>query len=192
MVEGDAMSASKMSDDARNKLESSPLHVPRKLEDVSLIPSWARIALARYTLEGYSLEEAAKSVKHAKATLAQYTQSPAGKRWMEIIADIAADPKEIARATLGEHTLRITMDNLWALEAAKEVGDYEAVHKYTKWLLERPEVLGAVAKQENNTYVIQMPPGATLDMPMGASSHEVKQLTQGADYEIVEDDDDAD
>lgn len=176
-----------MTDAARAALESSPLHTPRKLSDVSLLPTWARIAISRVTLEGHTLEEAASKARRSKATLAGYVGSPAGKEWAAALEERASSVEEIARATLAEMTMRVTLDALWALEVAKEKEDHAEVFKMTKWFLERPEMLGAVQKNEQPQIVINLPAGATLDVPMGASSHAVKQITSEADYSIVED-----
>ena len=175
--------SNKMSDSARAALESSPLHTPRLLEDVSLLPAWARIAISRVTLQGHTIEQAAKKANRSKATLQSYVQSPAGREWARALEDRVANVEELARATLTEMTLNIALDALWALEVAKEKEDHAEVFKMSKWFLERPEMLGAVQKNEAPQIVINLPAGATLDVPMGASTHALKAIPE-AQYTV--------
>ena len=162
--------------EARAQLEASPLHPPRLLEDVSLLPAWARIAISRVTLQGHTKEQAAKKANRSAATLSGYLSSPAGKEWARALEERVANVEELARATLNEMVFNVTLDALWALEVAKEKEDHAEVFKMSKWFLERPEMLGAVQKNEAPQIVINLPAGASLDVPMGASTHAIKQI----------------
>ena len=95
----------KMSDAARAQLEASPLHTPRLLEDVSLLPAWARIAISRVTLQGHTVEQAAKKANRAKATLANYLQSPAGKEWARALEEAGAQIVDSASEATAEFAI---------------------------------------------------------------------------------------
>jgi sulfur transfer complex TusBCD TusB component (DsrH family) len=152
-----------------------------EIEKIEELPIWVKNAITRMYLEDLTIAEAAKRFDRNRETLKSYLKSPAAASWKEGVVEAMNDPRAFARLTLESITMNILQDNLLALEIAKEKQDHNAMRLQTQWLLERPELLGAITREQAPTIVINLT-GGGLEPKMIQSSHaEVKVAGEDAD-----------
>lgn len=172
---------------ALRKLQDLPKK--RDTEDISDLPRWAKVGIARKELLGESWKEAGASVNRSAASLSEYGASPAGKRWREQLAEVADDPKTLVESMLKGTALSVTLDYLLAYERAITANDYKETGIMARDLLDR---FGVTKKQEKSLQapsqiVIMLPGGASLEVPTVTSEHKQLPGKVDADFEIEED-----
>ena len=159
----------------------------KKIALISDLPLWVKNAIARMHLDDLTVPEVAKQMGKNRETLKAYMQSPAAREWAKGIEAAANDPREFTRLTMESMTHKMVQDNLFALELAKEKGDHNAVRLITQWWIERPELLGAVSREQSPTIVINLTGQASLEPKMVQSSHaEAKVEGDGVEAEWEE------
>lgn len=154
------------------------------------LPKWAKLALARRELYGETHEEAAKHFGRTKSSLEKYASSPAGKTWIGSLEELGNDPVFVAESLIRSNALGVTFDAFWALELAKEKGDYKEVGVISRDLMDRvPEIRKSQAGGHTAPaqIIIQFGGGASFE-PLAVETEHSRavEAAQEADFEIVE------
>lgn len=145
----------------------------KKVEEVSALPVWAKMALARRALAGFSLRQAAKQSGKSHENLRKYAQSPAAKEWEATLRDLAEDPMRVADLMLKEAAAEVTADRFLIFEAAKDLGDWKLADTIAKDLQDR---MGIVAKRSSEDQKIELRislGGVPLDVPSIEAEYEI-------------------
>lgn len=161
-------------------------------EDPADLPGWVKVALIRYELYGYTWQEVAKLAGRSYNSLQKFKKSPAAKKWREITRERLQDPDFIAESLLRAETLGASLDYIWAMDRARELGDYKEVRLAAKDLLASEGLLKTHQSQKPTidagsiTINLQLPPGINqLEPVVIESEHEILQLGEG-DVEVLD------
>ena len=122
---------------------------PSKKKEIGDLPSWVRTALVYHEIQGMPYKECAARFDRAEATLANYAVSPAGKKWREALLEVSEDPERMAKGILKAAVAECAADIIWAIDAAKRVGDYQEVRIATQGLLDRLDVTTPRSQEED-------------------------------------------
>lgn len=160
---------------------------PREREDVKDLPRWVKSALVFKEVYGESYNEAAERFKHKGNTLAQYSQSPAGKKWREQLTRFTDDPIAMAEAVLRGNALNVMLDRMAFLEMARDAGDFAEADKIARDLQDRiPELAKKTAPKlglAGGVLQIVLPGGASTEPLMVQTGY---KLIEGDVEEIPE------
>lgn len=151
----------KMPQAVLDKLKASPR--PEDKQEPWELPNWAKTALVMRAVEDLSYEAAAKRFNRGEKTLAAYSRSPAGGKWLAQLIPFLNDPVAMARAVLASSALNITLDRFMLYEAAKET-NIELADKIARDLQDRQGIVAK--KQEAGAISVKISlGGTTLDIP---------------------------
>jgi hypothetical protein len=159
----------------------------RTLEDVSQLPSWAKMGIIHFELYGMTWAMAAKEVRRSGGTLQDYGNSPAGKKYRERLREIKDDELALAKAFWRANAADLSVAAMVNLNLAIEAGDYREVGVQLRDLMDRAGIDKANAKNKGmGPMLIQINMGDKLqnEVPSGTSSHEIVVL----EGEVEEDD----
>ena len=179
-----------MTDEKKKEL-NSPKYKANLREDPKDLPSWVKVACVKYELMGLNWKQAAEEMNKKYDTLHKYTRSPAAHKWREEVRKSIDDPKFLADAILRATTMEASLDYIWALDKAKQVGDYKEVRLATKDLLASEGILKLSQNKTQDagmgtiTINLQLPAGLSqLEAPTIDSSFSVVEIL---DAEIIDD-----
>jgi len=179
-----------MSQELKDKLHS-PQYANELREDPKDLPSWVKVACVKYELMGLNWKQAAEEMNKKYDTLHKYVRSPAAHKWREAVRESIDDPRFLADAILRATSLDATLDYIWALDKAKQVGDYKEVRLATKDLLASDGLLKLSQNKPQDigmgtiTINLQLPPGLKqLEAPTIDSSFSLVEIL---DAEIIDD-----
>jgi hypothetical protein len=174
----------------KDKLKS-PKYSNELRENIADLPSWVKVACVKYELMGLTWREAAEEMNKKDGTLRKYAKSPAVKKWREEVRKSIDDPRFLADVILRASEMEASLDYLWALDKAKQVGDYKEVRLATKDLLASAGILKLSSQHANEpganiiTINLQLPPGLKqLEAPTIESDFSVIEVT---DIEFIDD-----
>ncbi|MGW8181926.1 MAG: hypothetical protein ACWGQW_24630, partial [bacterium] len=100
---------------------------PNKRQEASELPGWVKVAMTYVELYGLTRREAAEAVSRSYDSFCKYMKSPAAKEWRELTREKLDDPGFIAETLLRATTLGASLDYVWAMDRARELGDYKEV-----------------------------------------------------------------
>jgi len=143
------------------------------------IPQWVKVATARMEVLGETYAEAAEPFGRKGATLNRYASAPWVQEWRLGFREIMEDPDEVARLILKGSIVEAAMDQLWAIQTAKNRGDFKEVRLGTRDILQSHDLM--VTQQRGGG--AQQGVVINITMPKGVSA---EPLTVEADYEVIE------
>ena len=108
---------------------------PEERTEAHQVPRWVKHAFAKIEILGYTYAEAAKEFNRSPKTLQKYKMSPWVKEWRKALAEKAADPERVADMVMKASLFEAALDQVWAIETAKEKNDYKEVRLGTKDIL---------------------------------------------------------
>ena len=150
------------------------------------LPGWVKTAFVFVDIGSKTYAEAAKEFGKSGQTLNSYAKSPAAKKWRASVAEVGNDPEVLAKGVLQAAVADAAAYLLWALEAAKRVGDYKEVRMLSGEILDRLQVL-----QKTKEIVPQRPPVIHLHVGDGGKIAKLEvesEIVEGEVDEIIDPD----
>ena len=153
--------------------------------DVSDLKPWHRIAIFQNFVLGSTFAAIGRSLGRDEKVVSDLCHSPPAKRLAAELHEQLADNESLLRIIVGASAAGITIDDMTALQWAKEAEDYEFVHKFS---MDYYKLAGIDKKGEGGgqSIVINLDT-RSLEIPEVSVSHRivVPDSTE-ADFEIVE------
>ncbi len=156
-------------------LRERPYDVMKKAEPSDL-PGWVKAAFVEVDIGGKTYRQASELFKRNPSTLGSYARCPGAKKWREALRRLLDDPALMAKAVLESAVADSAANLIWAIEAAKMVGDYKEVRVGSAALLDRLNI----QKKDKEA------PKPTIHIHIGSVEPEI--ITVKA--EVIEEDDD--
>ena len=157
------------------------------------VPRWVKMAMTKVEILGLSYKEAALEFKKKGATLEKYAHAPFIREWREQLRAWASDPVRVANAVIKGSVIEAALDQVWAIETAKNANDYKEVRLGTKDILATHNILkpATASGRGDSKIMVSVNLGGSIDaLEAPAATAEISYeevIAEKADYEILDD-----